>query len=191
MKYFLVLFLCLWPVASGLASENIVVRCVIGKGKEAVSFSTTFIVNRSSTMEVVKEIRYPVEWEPPMQYRAKDDAMPVVVPVTPTIFETVKHGWVVKFSGDLVGGAVRLIGTATFAEPEFTKGVFGEASGRLYAANKRLFLLTENESQTVAVQSSTTPFQVFALPGKTYELKVKQLDKWVPCTISCEVAGRN
>lgn len=185
MKRFLFLLLA-FPALVHAASENLVVRCVIGKGSEEVPMAAVVALKRTTTVEVVKEVRFPKEWALPIETKPAEGEK-VVTPVTPLSFDTMKSGWVVKFSADRVGELIRLSGEATFAEPEFTRGVYGEQSGPVYSTGDKPILLTENKSRTVAVQSSTTPFQIFATPGKTYELKVKQLGKWLPCFISVDV----
>lgn len=175
----LLLAVTLIPVLAG--EHDILVKCTIAGEKEMQFATTKTPVNVSQT----DEVPFATEWDLPKE-TTNSEGHAIVVPVTPLAFERMNAGWELRCSAVTVGDLIRLTGTATFTEAEFTKGVFGEKSGPIYSPEKKKVMLTPNESKTASVLSSTSHFQLFAIPGKEYEIKVRRLNKWVTCRITCD-----
>ena len=76
-------------------------------------------------------------------------------------------------------------GTATYSSPEITRGVYGEHSDPIHAPNDKKAVLSPNKSEALVMHTTTTPFQVFATPGKSYEVKIKELKKETKLHVSC------
>jgi len=169
-----------------LAERPILIKCVVGSGKDALVFGPS-----KSPMEAsaTKEQRYASSFDLP-KLEKNSEGQQIVFPITPLSFEVIPTGWSMQCAAEPLGDLIRLNGAITYTEPELTQAVFGEHSGRIYAPGKKKVLLSENVSRTATVHSSSSPFQVFAVPGKEYEFKIRRLNKWVPCRISCVYAAK-
>jgi hypothetical protein len=166
--------------------KDIAIKCTIGTGKDATVFGPAKSPMDASNS---KEIRFATTWEKPRLVRNSEGQL-IVQPLTPQAFEAASSGWDIKFSAEPVGDIIRLTGSITYSKPELTQGVFGEQSQPIYSPEKKGLLLSENVSRTVTMHSSASPFQLFAKPGKEYEIKIRQLDKWARCRITCEYAKK-
>lgn len=164
------------------APEDIAIKCSIGTGKDSIVFGPAKSpIEKSNTTE----IRFAKTWEKPRLVRNPEGQL-IVQPLTPLAFEAANSGWEIKCSAEPAGDLIRLTGSITYSKPELTQGVFGEQSQPIYSPEKKGLLLSENVSRTVTMHSSTSPFQLFAKPGKEYEIKIRQLGKWVRCRITCD-----
>lgn len=161
--------------------RDIAIKCSVGTGKEALIFGPAKAPMKAST---AKEIRFATMWDLPRQTR-NFEGLPIIQPLTPLAFETAAPGWEIRCAAEPVGNLIRLTGVIAYSEPELTQGVFGEQSKPIFTPDRKT-LLTENVSKTVTLHTSSSPFQLFAVPGKEYEIKIRQLDKWVRCRITCD-----
>jgi len=175
--------LLLAATLSALAGAgDISIKCSIGTGKDTIVFGPgESPMEKSNTTKIL----FARTWEKPQLVRNPEGQL-TVQPLTPQAFETANSGWDIKCSAEPVGDLIRLIGSITYSEPELTQGVFGERSQPIYSSAKKGLLLSENVSRTVTMHSSTSPFQLFAKPGKEYEIKIRKLGKWVRCRIVCD-----
>lgn len=173
------LFLALLGVTSFSASAkplDIIVKCVIGSEKDALVIGpsrTPFNFAKTSP------VRFATIWELPTLAGTPEEPS---CPLVPYAIDRAEAGWELQCSADTVGDLIRLTGTFAFSAPEETRAVFGEQSGPIYKNN---ILLMANRSVTATMHSSTVPFQLNALPGKEYEVKIRKLNKWVRCRITC------
>jgi hypothetical protein len=163
-------------------SRPIAIQCMIGSEKDAVIFGPAKAPIIASNS---KEIAFATVWDLPRLVKGSE-GLPYFQPLTPLAFETANAGWELRCSAEPVGDLIRLTGSLTYSEPELTQGVFGEQSKPIYATDKKNVLMTENVSRTVTLHSSISPFQLFAVPGKAYQIKIRQLDRWVRCKIVCD-----
>lgn len=177
----------LLSASSAFAKDSkFVIKCVIGDLAlpPVLAEASQQVVLRS-----VREVRFPTEWDLPNLPRESADSDGVkelipVSPVTPLTFEMVESGWIIKCTAERIeGGLIRVVGIATFTDLDFKQAVHGEHSGPIY--HKKI-LMTENKGPSAIVHSSSTHFQVFALPGKQYKFKVARLNKNVPLTLTCD-----
>lgn len=182
----LIVFLFVAASFSAFAERPILIKCVIGSGKDARVFGPS---KSPLDASATKEQRYASSWNLP-KLAENAEGQPIIQPITPSSFEVVQSGWSMHCAAKPTGDLIRLNGTITYSEPELTQAVFGEQSGRLYARGKKNVLLSENVSRTATMHSSSAPFQVFAVPGKEYEFRIRRLNGWIPCRISCVYAPK-
>lgn len=169
------------PLTAFAEQREIVIKCVIGKGNDSLVLGPSKSPMKAAA---TKEIHFATEWDLPKKIK-NAEGYTTYQPLTPLAFETANAGWQVQCVADTVGNLIRVTGSAAFSEPELTQAVFGEQSGPIYSPEKKNVLLTPNVSKTVSLHSSNTPFQVFLTPGKEYTFKIRRLDKWIPCKITC------
>ena len=166
---------------------EIVVKCTIGKGSDSISLpETTGKQNKEIVIQRTREMPIPTKWDLPQWGEAAQRQKSVVIPITPTEFETIRPGWTVRCSGDAVGrDLIRLAGVVSFLEPQLGQAVHGEQSGPIYSPDDKNIMITPNEAPSSTTFSSETRFQVFAKPGKEYEFTVKRLGESVPLRVTC------
>ena len=116
-------------------------------------------------MEAGRALSFPTEFDPP---RPAGENLAYAVPVSPRAFETVNTGWTVRLSGKPHGQLIEITGAADYTEAESLPGGYGEVAGPIY--NARGETVTINKLQQPRLQTTTTHFHVFALPGKSYEI---------------------
>ena len=175
------------PFAHSAEVKAVSAKYVIGKGKNALPFPLVAspLHTESVTRTATREILFPTKWVLPSKKEMEGNQ--IIVPLIPTDFEKEPVGWAVRWSADMADGLILLTGVVEFTDMIPTKGVYGEQSGPVYSGGKPRVLLTKNVTKTMGTSKTATPFQINALPGKTYEIKVKRLDKWVPVSVTCEV----
>jgi len=182
-----VVFVTALLATSAIAKDqDVVIKCAIGKGTSAFALPVASTQpNREVTLRATREFRYPSKWDLPQESTNSEGAK-IILPVKALEFERVEAGWIIECSTEKIeGGLIRVTGVATFTEPELRQAVHGEQSRPIYAQGDRKVLLTENKGESAVVRSSSTRFQVFALPGKQYEFNVAKLDKTIPLTLTC------
>ncbi|HEX8312696.1 MAG TPA: hypothetical protein VF614_15345 [Chthoniobacteraceae bacterium] len=116
-------------------------------------------------MEAVRALSFPTEFDPPLP---AGKGLNYVMPATPTAFETVNTGWTVRLSGKPHGKLIEITGAADYTEAESLPGGYGEVAGPIYDA--RGDMVTTNKLDQPRLQTTTTRFHLFALPGKGYEI---------------------
>lgn len=170
------------------ASDLVVSYTIERKPKDIIDLPTTVIKKsqegQQQTLELTEELRYLTGWNPPEL--PPKPSLPVT-PMSPTQFEVFHSGWVIQFTAEPVKeGLVRIIGRATCSTPETTQGVYGEHSGPIYAPTDKTAILTPNVAETLITHTTSTPFQVFAIPGKSYVVKIKDSDKEMKLHVTCD-----
>jgi hypothetical protein len=182
-----VLILCF---ASSLYAEapQIAIKCSIGKDSKALSLAEAVAQQNSAVqIKIVEELRFPIKWSLPKKFNNSEGEIGYTTS-GPLEFDRVDSGWTINCRAESIeGGLIRVSGTVTFTEPEFKQAVFGEHSSPVKLTDGKTTVTVPNESLSAIVHSSSTPFQVFALPGKTYEFKVARLNKTVPFIIECNL----
>lgn len=116
-------------------------------------------------MQVGRELRFPTEFEPP---QAAANGAPAIIPTTPTAFELVNTGWTVRLVAKAQGRMISVYGIADYVEAEMVPGGYGAAAGPIY--NEKGEVLTPNKLDQPKVQTTTTRFNIFAVPGGSYEV---------------------
>lgn len=127
--------------------------CTVGANQKPVEFTRG------------RELIFPTEFDPP---QAAANGAPVVTPTTPTAFGSVNSGWTVRLTAKPHGRLVAVYGVAEYVEAEFVNGGYGEVAGPIHTAQGRV--ITPNKLQQPKLETTTTRFNVFALPGESYEV---------------------
>lgn len=116
---------------------------------------------------LLQEPIFPTEFLPPQPARAGESL--VITPSTPTNFEMVHTGWKVRLSAKPVGKLVAVSGSADFVEANLVPSGYGEVAAPVYADHGDE-VVVPNVMNMAKVQTTTTHFQIFAVPGETYEV---------------------
>lgn len=114
-----------------------------------------------------QETIFPTEFLPPQPARSSDPI--AITPSTPTNFETIHTGWTVRLSAKPFGKLVAVSGSANFVEASSVPAGYGEVAAPVYA-DRGDVVITPNAMSMAKVQTTTTHFQVFAVPGETCEV---------------------
>jgi hypothetical protein len=130
----------------------------------ALGSATLPAAKLAGEVQSIREYRFPTEFEPP---QAATNDVPVV-PTTPTAFETVNTGWTVRLTAKPRGKLIAVYGVADYVEAEIVPGGYGAIAGPIH--NDRGQLVTPNKLDQPKVQTTTTRFHIFALPGEPYEV---------------------
>ena len=118
---------------------------------------------QQGTLESIREFRYPTQFEPP-----KSSGGDQVSPMTPTEFETVFTGWTVRLSATPHGRLVAIAGVADYVTAQLRQGGYGPVNGPIYTNAGAL--LSPNKLEQPEVQTTSTHFHIFAVPGESYEV---------------------
>jgi hypothetical protein len=138
--------------------------------------------NPTGTVELMREFRYPTEFDPP---KAANDGSTIIAPVTPKAFGLVNTGWTISLSARPSGKLVALSGKADYVEAELMNGGYGAVAGSIYGAKGEL--LTPNVVHQPKVKTTSTSFHIFALPGEPYDVTLYRGDKAEQHTIRLNV----
>lgn len=126
--------------------------------------SATFSAAKAGEIQSSREFIFPTEFDPP--HAVASDAP--VVPTTPTAFETLNTGWTIRLTAKPQGKLIALYGVADYVEAELVPGGYGAIAGPIH--NDRGQLVTPNKLDQPKLQTTTTRFHIFALPGEPYEV---------------------
>jgi hypothetical protein len=116
-------------------------------------------------IEAIREFRFPTKFEPP---RVEANMGPAITPTTPTSFEVLNAGWTIRLSARPEGKLVAVYGVAEYVDVELVDGGYGAIAGPIYTAKGEL--ITPNVLRQPKVQTTTTRFHIFALPGEPYDV---------------------
>ena len=111
------------------------------------------------------DIRFPTEFDPP---QAGSDGGDAITPSTPTAFVSVDTGWTVRLNARPQGKLVRIYGVADHVEAESVPSSYGAIAGPIYTEEGEV--ITVNKMDQAKLQTTTTHFILFALPGEPYEV---------------------
>jgi hypothetical protein len=133
---------------------------------EISSFGSVTLPAGKAAVEIQsgRDFIFPTEFDPP-QAAAND--LPVV-PTTPTTFETLQTGWTLRLTAKPQGKLIAVYGVADYVEAELVPGGYGAIAGPIH--NDRGQLVTPNKLDQPKLQTTTTRFHIFALPGEPYEV---------------------
>jgi hypothetical protein len=116
-------------------------------------------------IESIRELIYPTKFDPP---QTAANGAPIVTPTSPTAFETVNTGWTVRLSAKPHGKLIAVSAVADHVEGEMVPGGYGAIAGPVY--NDQGEVLTPNKVDQPRLQTTSTRFHIFALPGEPYEV---------------------
>ena len=123
-------------------------------------------------IQSIREFHFPTEFEPP---QASATVAPAIIPTTPTAFEKVNTGWTVYLTTKSHGKLISVYGVANYVTAELVPGGYGAIAGPIYTEQGKL--LTSNKLDQPKLQTTTTRFHIFALPGEPYEVTLYRGDK--------------
>ncbi len=135
--------------------------------KVGASAKVTLLAEKpEGVIEVIRELRFPVAFEPPAA--ANGGAGGLTKPITPSAFETVNTGWTIRLKAKPEGKLVGLYGIAEYVEPEMILGGYGPLSGPIHSDEGKL--ISPNVLHQPKFQTTSTRFHIFAVPGEPYEV---------------------
>lgn len=148
---------------------------------------------QAATIEIIREMRYPVEFSPAQvnDIEAAVKGKGGIVPQAPTSFETTNAGWSFAIVPQETGSTITLVGKATYTAVELQQAVHGEGSGPIMReftdkkGKKRQEVLSPNVGHSAISQTTATNFQIYATPGKRYEIPVRRGGKTVKVAVVC------
>jgi hypothetical protein len=111
----------------------------------------------------------------------------------PSAFDKQKVGWQIHYVVERGDKYVVLHGRATYtAIAMLPHGVYGEESGPITAqiakgGQTQTVVLADNQTRNASFQSTTTNFQIFALPGKTYTVQLQHGTETVDAAVTCSL----
>jgi hypothetical protein len=114
-------------------------------------------------LENIREFRYPTQFEPPKSGDGES-----VAPTTPSAFETINTGWTIHLNATSRGRLVGIAGVADYVAVQERPGGYGPVAGPIYTHGGEL--LTPNKLEQPEVQTTSTHFHIFAVPGDSYEV---------------------
>ena len=148
---------------------------------------------QAATLEVIREVRYPVEFSPAqvtdIEAAAKGNGG--IVPQGPARFETTNAGWAFSIVPQETGNTITLVGKAIYTAVELQQAVHGEGAGPIMReftdkkGRKKQELLSPNVGKSAISQTTATNFQIYATPGKRYDIPVRRGDKTVKIAVVC------
>jgi len=156
--------------ADSLAKKTVVVE-VSDLGKVKLS------KDLEGTLELIREYHYPVKFDPP-QVSKNSEHQTIVIPATPNAFAQINVGWTVHLKAWQVGKVVMLSASADYVDVKPVKAGYGELAGEVKMENRDV-TLTPNVMNQPLQHTTSSRFQLSALPGKTYTVLLYQGDKAV------------
>lgn len=121
--------------------------------------------NASGEIKATREQILPTQFDPP---QAAANGAPVVMPTTPRAFEVVNTGWTVRLTAKPAGQLIAIYGIADYAEMEMVPGGHGATAGPIRTGKGEL--ITANKLELPKLQTTTTRFNIFAVPGASNEV---------------------
>ncbi len=115
-----------------------------------------------ATIEVIREVRFPVEYQPPHV----SNVAPGITPLMPEAFDTVNAGWTIHLNTKPEGKLIAIYGVADYVEAERVPGGYGPVAGPIYT--ERGELVSPNTLEQPKFQTTSTRFHIFAVPGESY-----------------------
>ena len=122
--------------------------------------------NPETTAEMIRELRFPSAFEPPAPVLTAGAAP--ITPTTPVAFETVNVGWTIKLRAKEHGKVVGVYGVAEYTEAAMVKGGYGPLALPVVSAHGEL--ISPNVIDQPRTQTTTTRFQLYAVPGEPAEV---------------------
>ncbi len=116
-------------------------------------------------IESGRDLIFPTAFDPP---QAAANGAPVLTPTTPTEFETLTTGWTIRLSAKPQGKLITVYGVADYVQAELVPGGYGAIAGPIY--DEQGGVITPNKLDQPRLQTTTTRFNVFAVPGESYEV---------------------
>lgn len=154
------------PTRYTVAISGLDIVGLVNRLAPASSASITFSADKPEAgLEFIREFRFPTKFQPP---QADASGASLIAPPNPAAFETVNTGWSIRLSARQQGKLVAIAGAADFTTAEFVPGDYGPLSGPIYTEDGKL--ISPNKYHQPRIQTTTTHFHIFAVPGEPYEV---------------------
>lgn len=196
-KRLLAVLLLLVAITVGHAGEKLAVSVstTIHEGDkkgDCVLDPLSFMPGVKATANSGKIQAFATEFEKPQKTKITSGlytGQNAYIPFTPRGFTSVNDAWRIEYEATLDKDLIVLVCTATYNTVDsYTNAAYGEYAGPIYETiNGKKFLACQNKSISSTVNSSKTYFQIFAKPGKSYTVRLKQFDRWINATITCNL----
>jgi hypothetical protein len=157
---------------TGITMPNAGPGHVNEKANTPTAGRVTFPADRPAIIEAIRELCYPVKFDPP---KAAEDGNSLVAGLRPRAFETINTGWTIRLNASPAGKLIALSGKAEYVEAELMNGNFGAVAGPIYGDKGEL--ISPNIAHQPKVKTTSTSFHVFAVPGEPYEITLYRGDK--------------
>ncbi|MEO8350444.1 MAG: hypothetical protein ABI680_01860 [Chthoniobacteraceae bacterium] len=139
----------------------------IEEGKDTLAApKVTSKPGQAATIEVVREFRYPTDFEVARISTGGD----VVRPLTPTAFGTRLTGISIEATAKPDGAFIMLTGEVLATEFEGFRPNVGDGFRPIHRADGQV--ITPNVAKSPVFTTRHTPFAVAALPGRTYRFPI-------------------
>jgi hypothetical protein len=132
-------------------------------------------------MEHIRELIFPNEFDLP---KVAANETPAVIPTTPAAFETINTGWTIRLTAKPQGKLVTVYGVADYVEAELVPGGYGAIAGPIH--NEQGAVISMNKLEQPRVKTTTTRFNLFAMPGESYEVTLYRGTKSEKHTVTVE-----
>lgn len=119
----------------------------------------------SGEIKATREQILPTQFDAP---QAAANGAPVVTPPPPRAFEVVNTGWTIRLTAKPAGKLIAIYGIADYAEAEMVPGGHGATAGPIRTDDAKL--ITANKPELPKLQTTTTRFNIFAVPGASNEV---------------------
>jgi hypothetical protein len=116
----------------------------------------------TQNFEQVRDVIFPTQFEGPKAAAGSD----AVTPTTPTEFCTKQTGWRIRLTAKPEGSMVSIYGEADYTTAAYVRAGYGAVAGPVY--NEAGEVITPNKLEMPRLQTTTTHFHVFAVPGESY-----------------------
>ncbi|MEP6667510.1 MAG: hypothetical protein ABJF10_00070 [Chthoniobacter sp.] len=123
---------------------------------------------KKAVVELIREFRYPTEFDPPVASTTLVAGNFPVTPTTPRAFETINVGWTITLSTKARGGLIDVYGVADFVEVDLVTGGYGALAGPILTDKGDV--ITPNKLEQPKSLTTTTRFHIFAVPGESYDV---------------------
>ena len=114
-----------------------------------------------------QEAVFPTDFDPPQPIRA--GGFLAVTPIVLTKFDKLETGWTVRLKVKPQGKLLSVSGVADCVEANLVPAGYGAVAGPIYVDQSDT-VLTKNIMNMAKVQTTTTRFQIFAVPGEAYDV---------------------
>lgn len=207
----LAVFLVLFSAAAGNCADIILTEFTLPAGEVATFRSDGKAQNfelqrgphvvqlapdKPATLEFIREIRYPVDFDPAQVVDVSLAAQGKggIVPQTPRSFETTNAGWTITVEARPGPRIITLVGKAIYTTVDLIQAVHGEGAGPIMReftdkrGKKHSELISPNVGKSAVAHTTCTNFQVYATPGKVYKVPVRKGEKVVQLEVCSDYA---
>ncbi len=167
------------PVKKWDGKSAVSVKMELLNAKGGVVQAPTVVTRRGqrAKIEMMREVLYPTGFNRPdpagwVTPKPGDGNSFPVTPTTPTGFTKVDAGWTFEFTPHAGrDGEIYLKGVATQVKTALHRMGYGEWTDPIMSPDGKV-MLTENKALGPVIRRTETPFHLWAMPGKAYDIEI-------------------